>query len=85
MCKHMHLGLAITSSYYSSSETGNVEIEKVEKEKDLDVVIDNKLNFRQHIHVSSKVTTANRNLGIMFITFTYLLHVMFLSLYKSMV
>ena len=82
-CKHMHLGLDIVSSYYMLSATGNVEIEKVKEEKDLGVVIDNKLNFRQHI--SSKVSTANRNLGIIFRTFTYLSQEMFLSLYKSMV
>ena len=54
-CKRMHLGPAIAGSYYMSSEIGNVEIEKVKEEKDLSVVIDNKLNFRQHI--SSKVST----------------------------
>ena len=79
-CKHMHLGLDIASSYYMSSATGNLEREKVKEEKDLDVVIDNKRNFRQHI--SSKMSTANRNLGIIFRTFTYLSQV---SLYKSMV
>ena len=82
-CKHMHLGLDIASSYYMSSATGNVEIEEVKEEKDLGVVIDNKLNFRQHI--SSKVSTANRNLGIIFRTFTYLNQEMFSNLYKSTV
>ena len=81
--KHMHLGLEIASSYYMSSATGNVEIEKVKEQKDLGVVIDNKLNFRQHI--SSKVSTANKNLGIISRTFPYLSQEMFLSLYKSMV
>ena len=82
-CKHIHLGLDIASSYYMSSATGNLEIEKVKEEKDLGVVIDNKLNFRQHI--SSKMSTANRNLGIIFRTFTYLNQEMFSSLYKSTV
>ena len=51
-CEHMHLGLAIASSYYMSSKTGYVET--VKEEKVLSVVIDNKLNFRQHI--SGKVS-----------------------------
>ena len=63
------------------SDTGNVLIEKVKKEKDLGVIIDSKLNFRQHI--ASKV--ANRNLGIIFRTLTYLSQEMFLNLYQSMV
>ena len=82
-CKHMHLVLDIASSYYMSSAIENVEIESVKEEKDLGVVIDNKLDFRPHI--SSKVSTANRNLGITFRTFTYLSQEMFLNLYKSMV
>ena len=45
--------------------------------------MDNKLNFREHI--TSKVNIANRNLGIMFKTFTYMDQEMFLNLYKSMV
>ena len=80
-CKHMHLGHVIASSHLKRKIF--VEIEKVKEENDLGVVVDNKLNFRQH--VSSKVSTANRNLGIIFKTFIYLSQEIFLSLYKSMV
>ena len=66
-----------------SSESGIVPIEKVKEEKDLGVMIDSKLNFRQHI--SKKVSKANRNLEIIHRTFTYLSQEMFLSLYKAMV
>ena len=65
------------------SDLGAVPIEKVEEEKDLGVIIDRKLNFRQHI--AKKVSIANRNLGIICRTFTYLNPEMFLSLYKSIV
>ncbi|MEW8547283.1 MAG: reverse transcriptase domain-containing protein, partial [Candidatus Thiodiazotropha sp.] len=83
-CKHLHLGSITTDSrYHMPSELGNVQIDKVEEEKDLGVVIDSKLNFRQHI--TSKVAIANRNLGIIFRTFTYLSQEMFMNLYKSMV
>ena len=58
-------------------------IKSVESEKDLGVFIDEKLNFRDHI--TKKVNIANRNLGIIFRSFTYMDKEMFLNLYKSMV
>ena len=61
------------------SESGIVPIEKVKEEKDLGVIIYCKLNFKQHI--DKKVSTANRNLSIIYRTFTYLSQEMFLSLW----
>ena len=60
-----------------------IELEKVESEKDLGVIIDQNLTFRAHI--TSKVNIANKNLGIIFRTFTYIDQEMFLNLYKSIV
>ena len=65
------------------SNNQEVELEKAEKEKDLGVIIDQNLTFRDHIN--SKVNTANRNLGIIFRTFTYIDQEIFLNLYKSLV
>ena len=62
---------------------GLTTLEKVTKEKDLGVTIDCKLNFRDHI--LQKVNLVNRNLGIIFRTFTYIDSVIFLNLYKSLV
>ena len=62
---------------------GTYAIEKVANEKDFGVIIDNKLTFRDHI--TSKVNLANRNLGIIFRTFTFLDTEIFLYLYKSLV
>ena len=62
---------------------GKVAVEPVTSEKDLGVTVDNKLKFREHIN--DKVSIANRNLGIIFRTFTYLDKEMFLNLYKSLV
>ena len=63
---------------------GTHAIEKVANEKDLGVIkIDSKLTFRDHI--TSKVNLANRNLGIIFRTFTFLDTEIFLNLYKSLV
>ena len=65
------------------SNNQEVELEKVEKEKDFGVIIDQSLTFRDPIN--SKVNTANRNLGIIFRTFTYIDQEMFLNLIKSLV
>ena len=60
-----------------------IELEKVESEKELGVIIDQNLTFRAHI--TSKVNIANKHLGIIFRTFTYIYQEMFLNLYKSIV
>ena len=60
---------------------GTIIIESVDSEKDLGVVIDKSLSFDEHI--SSKISIANRNLGLIFRTFTFM--DMFLNLYKSLV
>ena len=65
------------------SNNQEIELEKVKKEKDLVVIIDQNLTFRDHIN--SKVNIANRNLGIIFRTFTYIDEEMFLNLFKSIV
>ena len=57
--------------------------EKVSSEKDLGVIMDKALKFSEHI--STKINKANRNLGIVFRTFTYMDKEMFLNLYKSIV
>ena len=48
-CKHLHIGPSNPYDYFMPSDLGAVPIEKVEEEKDLGVIIDRKLNFRQHI------------------------------------
>ena len=65
------------------SNNQEIELEKVKNEKDLVVIIDQNLTFRDHIN--SKVNIANRNLGIIFRTFTYIDEEMFLNLFKSIV
>ena len=83
-CHQLHVGPQDTGyTYTMQTENGPQAIEKVANEKDLGVIIDSKLTFRDHI--SAKVNLANRNLGIIFRTFTYLDTEMFMSLYKSLV
>ena len=59
-----------TVTYTMGSGQGVIETEKVTSEKDLGVFVDQALNFSDHI--STKVSKANRNLGIIFKTFTYM-------------
>ena len=83
-CHHLHIGKNITGTRYTMvSENEEIELEKVKNEKDLGVIIDQNLTFRDHI--TSKVNIANRNLGIIFRTFTYIDEGMFLNLYKSLI
>ena len=60
-----------------------IPIEKLDAEKDLNVIIDKSLTFTEHIN--SKIKIANRNLGLIFRMFTYLDKDIFMNLYKSLV
>ena len=81
-CHHVHIGKNTEASKYEMGSGDNRNtIKRVESEKDLGVFIDEKLNFRDHI--TKKVNIANRNLGIIFRSFTYMDKELFLNLYKS--
>ena len=76
-CDYLHIGKKITESKYIMESDGqHVELEKVKNEN-------KNLTFRDHI--TSKVNIANRNLDIIFRTFTYIDQEMFLNLYKSII
>ena len=83
-CHRFHIGENTEASKYEIGSGDNRStIKRVESEKDLGISIDKKLNF--HEHITKKVNIANRNLGIIFRSFTYMGKEMFLNLYKSMV
>ena len=63
---------------YNEHRQEVIEIETVISEQDLGVIMDKALNFSQHIN--SKVNKANRNLRIIFRTFTFMDKDMFLNL-----
>ena len=71
-CKHMHMGKKQQSETYYIKDNSNKisEISQVVNEKDLGVIFDKNLNFSDHIQ--TKVNLANRNLGIIFKTFSYM-------------
>ena len=82
--KHLRIASRHNSVTYTLDFGQGVnEIEMDTSEKDLGVIVDQALNLSEHI--STKVNKANRNLGIIFRTFTYMDKEMFLNLYKSIV
>ena len=78
-CHHLHIGKNSIGQFYTmESSEGTKRLETVTSEKDLGVIIDKSLSFTEHI--SSKVSVANRNLGLIFRTFTFMDKEMFLNL-----
>ena len=84
-CKRLHIGKNYPEYNYFITDDSNslFYINNVKEEKDLGVTVDQCLDF--HTHITSKVKIANRNLGIIFRTFTHLDKLIFLNLYKSIV
>ena len=83
-CKHLHIGNHdINFDYRMQSDTGQVKVQKVTSEKDLGVTFDQKLKFKGHIN--NKVNKANRNVGLIFRTLTFMDKNMFLNLFRSVV
>ena len=83
-CHHLHIGKhSINQQYSMQTKDGTVTIENVDSEKDLGVTVDKALSFGEHI--SDKISIANRNLGLIFRSFTFMDKEIFLNLYKSMV
>ena len=79
-CKVLHLGYNNPKFRY---ELNNKVIQEVEQEKDLGVIVDNKLNFNEQC--AAAVKKGNQVLGIISRNFSSLDKEMFLKLYKSMV
>ena len=84
-CKVMHLGLKNPGREYTMKTTDGAEhtLEEVSEEKDLGVIIDDKLTFSKH--VTNQVNKANRIIGAIRHTFVNLDKANFLPLYKSIV
>ncbi|MES9905329.1 MAG: reverse transcriptase domain-containing protein [Sedimenticola sp.] len=83
-CKVMHIGNQESNNlYYMTEGDERIEICKVQEEKDLGIIIDNKLKFTKHINESVK--KSNRVLGLIQRTFSYIDKPMFLQLYKTLV
>ena len=92
-CHTLHLGSKNPNNTYLLSRcdimnevTSTAEIHKLQNvhhEKDLGVIIDDKLSFTQHME--SKLLKAKQMLGIVRSTFKYINEDIFLRLYKSII
>ena len=78
-CKHMHLGPETDYNYMMEE----IMIANSMEEKDLGIIIDNKLNF--HNDINKQVNKANQKLGLINRSFKYMDKDMFLQLFKSLV
>ena len=79
-CKVMHLG---HNNPRNSYRMGDTVLEATEEEKDLGVLIDDKLDFGKHIRTI--VAKANRVLGMIKVAFACMNMPMFLNLYTAQV
>ena len=79
-CKVIHFGQNNLNLGYNMDGS---QLEVAEHEKDLGVVIDNDLSF--DMHINQKVLKANRVLGLIRRSFTYMDKEILVLLYKSMV
>ena len=78
--KKLHVGNKDISATYVMHDQGQpVHLEQVEVDKDFGVYIDSR------DHITKKVNIANRNLGTIFRSFTYIDKEIFLKLFKSLV
>ena len=71
------------NEYYITTGKGDEILKNVKSTKDLGVIIDNKLTFKEHI--TDKIKKANTMLGLIKRNFRYLDEKTFLLLYKSLV
>ena len=85
-CKSIHFGkqLHTDKSYYLMDKEGyKHELKKVEFEKDIGVITDQKMDFEYHI--AEKVKKANQIMGTIRRSFKYMNEEMFVILYTSLV
>ena len=84
-CKHLQLGQQqLNTEFKMKTDTNNeIVIESTSSEKDLGIIIDNRLNFQEHIY--TQISKANKILGLIRRTFQYLDKEMLVNLYKSLI
>ena len=83
-CKVLHLGVSNNEYNYKMEHLNEITLlQSATEEKDLGVIIDNKLQFDQHI--GSIVRKSNIVLGLMKRNFKYMNEDIFVKLYKTLV
>ena len=84
-CHVMHIGTNNPRHEYTMTKEDGTKhtLESVESEKDLGIMIDDKLKFTEHINI--KINKANQIIGCIKHTFKHMTKEIFQLLYKSMV
>lgn len=82
-CKTMRIGRSKVENYDYKLRADLIPMVKTSEEKDIGVIIDDKLSFEKHI--SEKVNKANSVMGVIRRTFEYLDITTFKTLYTSLV
>ena len=83
-CAVLHLGSKNPQHTYKMTVNGKDHtLKSSQQEKDLGVLIDDKLNFKAHVHATTQ--KANRTLGLIKRNFKYLPEKQYIGLYKSQV
>jgi hypothetical protein len=72
-----------TNAYYITTKENRYKLENVDKTKDLGILVDNRLNFDEHI--SEKIKKANCMLGLIKRNFKSMDEFTFINLYKTLV
>ena len=87
-CSVLKLGPHRESEYHMTTKDKDgklirTKLKETKAEKDLGVIIDNELSFKQHI--AQAVLKANRVVGVIRRSFDYLTPIMFVQLFKGLV
>ena len=83
-CKVLHIGKNNPElDYKMKLGDTHVDIIKCENEKDLGVTFDKCLSF--DVHITNAISKANKMLGLVKRSFSYLDHSIFLMLYKALI
>ncbi|MES9994414.1 MAG: hypothetical protein ABW098_20885, partial [Candidatus Thiodiazotropha sp.] len=82
-CKHLHIGRRDSVlEYYMHTDHGAIKIQNVNSENDLGLIVDKGLKFSEHIN--NKIAKANKILGLIFKSFTFMGKEMFVTLFKTL-
>ena len=83
-CKHLHIGNnELNIEYCMSTDSETFKKLNVNSENDLGLIVDRGLKFSEHIN--KKISKANKMLGLIFKSFTFMDKDMFVTLFKTLV
>ena len=82
-CKIMHIGKNNPLHVYYVDRDNTVMLSVCNSEKDVGVIFDNGLRF--DLHINESINRANRLLGMIYRSFTYLDTFIFITLYKMLI